>query len=82
MGGCGGDRAARDGHGDTALMGAAVLCQDIRILEMLLKAGADISAADDMTQTALTYAAANTKNPAVVAFLLDAGADARTPRMT
>jgi ankyrin repeat protein len=63
-------------------MGAAVLCQDIRILEMLLKAGADISAADDMTQTALTYAAANTKNPAVVAFLLDAGADARTPRMT
>ena len=71
----------RDGHGDTALIGAAAVRlnnmeKEPEILRMLLAKGASVDATNDLGETALMWAA-KSGNPEGVEFLLKAGANPR-----
>jgi ankyrin repeat protein len=65
---------ARDEHGWTVLMVAAMNNPNPGVITALLKAGADIEARDSNGQTPLMFASGN-KNAEVITTLLKAGAD-------
>jgi uncharacterized membrane protein len=66
---------ARDKHGRTPLMIAAVGTQNPEVITILVKNGADVNARDEAGLTPLMFAARNNSNLEVITALIKNGAD-------
>lgn len=66
-----------DVSGITPLMLAVRKSNDLRVVKMLLKAGASVKAETSEGWIALTYAAYHTKNSDIIKALIKAGADVK-----
>ena len=65
----------RDSEGKTALMVAAMYCERLATLEILLKHGASVNAQDQRQETALWKCISNEQNDVVAKLLVVKGAD-------